>query len=49
MVFFNDGVFPNLGQRTIIKWYEVLQQQEIAVEDFSGGLRVSGGNLNMDK
>ena len=46
IIFINDGYFPYLGKITNIQWDEVVKQQQITVDAYSGGLRSSGGHLN---
>ena len=49
MMFVYEGDFPTSGKKTDNRWDEVLQQNKIRVYDWSGYLRVSGENLNMEK
>ena len=47
LMFVYDRDFPTLGNKTDSRWDEVLQQHQGTVYDWSGHLRVSGGNLNL--
>ena len=49
MVFIDYGYFPTLGNRTYSQWGELLQQHQITVDYWIGGLTVSGVYLKPDK
>ena len=43
----DNGDFSTLGKRNGVQWYEVLQQHQIIVDYWSGGLRLTGGRLKL--
>ena len=49
MMFVDNEYFTTLGERSDNQWEEMPQQYQITVDDWSGGLRVSGVHLKLDK
>ena len=48
-MFVDNGYFPNIGNRTFIRWDELLQLHQRTDTFCSGGLGVSRGHLKPEK
>ena len=49
MMFVNNGYFNTSRKTTDIQWEDVTRQHQITVDDWSGLLRISVGNINRIK
>ena len=49
MMFVDEADFTSFRKRIDSQWDQVLQQHQITLDECSGGLKVSGGNVNPEK